>query len=223
MNCLAYCPPPAPSASLMASSATLVDARLARRPLQSLPCGAGGRSLPAGYGSSACAASGWLWAASAPLARSLAVCAGGLWVATPLLDLLYFVARRRLPAVKRTAPPSGRVSLQGQDRATCCIAHPFGAYAANPVASHLIPAPFRRSHTAKANPLRGIASQTPHQLALRVCWLESIRVLAALNCTPPGRGKSQAIEHNRALPKVSCGPFRFAPSAAYRCAPCGFG
>lgn len=38
--------------------------------------------------------------------------------------------------------------------------------------------------------------------ALRVCWLESAWVLAALDCTPPGRGKSQAIEHNRALPKV---------------------
>jgi hypothetical protein len=41
------------------------------------------------------------------------------------------VARRRLPAVKRTAAMPGRVSLQGQDRATCCIAHPFGGYAAN--------------------------------------------------------------------------------------------
>jgi hypothetical protein len=26
---------------------------------------------------------------------------------------------------------------------------------------------------------------------------------ALLNCTQPGRGKSQAIEHNRALPKVA--------------------
>jgi len=26
--------------------------------------------------------------------------------------------------------------------------------------------------------------------------------LALLNCTRPGRGKSQAIEHNRSLPKV---------------------
>jgi len=50
--------------------------------------------------------------------------------------------------------------LQGQDRATYCIAHPFGGYAAkHPAPSHLIPAPFRRSHTPKANPLRGIASQ----------------------------------------------------------------
>ncbi len=40
----------------------------------------------------------------------------------------HFVARRRLPAVKRTAAMPGRVSLQGQDRATCCIAHPFGGY-----------------------------------------------------------------------------------------------
>jgi len=29
-----------------------------------------------------------------------------------------------------------------------------------------------------------------------------LSLFAALNCTPPGRGKSQAIEHNRALPKV---------------------
>jgi hypothetical protein len=137
------------------------------------------------------------------MARLLAGCAGGQWVATPPCAVLHFVARRRLPAVKRTAPPSGRVSLQDQNRATCCIAHPFGGYAAHtwprPV---LIPAPFRRSHTPKANPLRGIAGQRRHQLALRVCWLESTSLFAALDCTPPGRGKSQAIEHNRALPKV---------------------
>ena len=81
----------------------------------------------------------------------------------------HFVARRRLPAVKRSAALAGRVSLQGQDRATCCIAHPFGGYAANPAASHLVSAPFRRSHTANANPLRGIASQKQTQSALRVC------------------------------------------------------
>ena len=96
-----------------------------------------------------------------------------------------------------------RVGLQGQDRATCCIAHPFGGYAAKilprPV---LIPAPFRRSHTAKANPLRGIASQKQTRSPLRVRWHKAARVLAALNCTQPSRGKSQAIEHNRALPKV---------------------
>jgi len=59
---------------------------------------------------------------------------------------------------------AGRVGLQGQDRAACCIAHPFGGCAANtsprPV---LFPAPFRRSHTARANPLRGIASQKPNR------------------------------------------------------------
>jgi hypothetical protein len=45
---------------------------------------------------------------------------------------------------------------------------------------------------------------------------------ALLNCTQPLRGKSQAIEHNRALPKVgqSLRGLRFV---AYRCAPCGFG
>jgi len=59
-----------------------------------------------------------------------------------VLDVLHFVARRRLPAVKRTAAMPGRVGQR------------------------------------KTN-----------QLAL-------------LNCTPPGRGKSPAIEHNRALPKV---------------------
>ena len=31
-------------------------------------------------------------------------------------------------------------------------------------------------------------------------------VLAALDCTPPGRGKSQAIEHNSALPKATAPP-----------------
>jgi hypothetical protein len=32
---------------------------------------------------------------------------------------------------------------------------------------------------------------------------EKASQFALLNCTQPGRGKSQAIEHNRALPKVS--------------------
>ena len=103
----AVCPPPAPSASLMASSATLVDAQLARR-TASEPALRGRRAESAHrLRSSACAASGWLWAASAPLARSLAGCAGGQWVVTPLLDLLHSVARRRLPAVKRTAAITG--------------------------------------------------------------------------------------------------------------------
>jgi hypothetical protein len=97
----------------------------------------------------------------------------------------------------------GRVGLQGQDRATCCIAHPFGGYAANTLPRPiLIPAPLRRSHTAKANPLRGIANQKQVRSALRVCWHKAARVRAALDCTQPVRGKSQAIEHNRALPKV---------------------
>jgi hypothetical protein len=94
----------------------------------------------------------------------------------------HFVTRRRLPAVKRTASPAGRVPLQNRDRATCCIAHPFGGYAANPAASHFIPAPFRRSHTPKANPLCGIANQKPHP-----------GQFAALNCTPPVRGKFAAM------------------------------
>ena len=65
---------------------------------------------------------------------------------------------------------AGRVGLQGQDRATCCIAHPFGGYAARALPRPvLIPAPFRRSHTPKANPLRGIASQSPSQRASREC------------------------------------------------------
>jgi len=82
----------------------------------------------------------------------------------------HFVARRRLPAVKRTATMPGRVSPQGQDRATYCIAHPFGGYAAKTLPRPvLIPAPFRRSHTPKANPLRGIASQNPSQRASREC------------------------------------------------------
>ena len=89
------------------------------------------------------------------------------------LDLLHFVARRRLPAVKRTAAMSVRVGLQDQDRATYCIAHPFGGYAAKTLPGPvLIPASFRRSHTAKANPLRGIASQNLNHLsqrALREC------------------------------------------------------
>jgi hypothetical protein len=85
------------------------------------------------------------------------------------LAVLHFVARRRLPAVKRTAAMPGRVSLQGQDRATCCIAHPFGGYAAKTLPRPvLIPAPFRRSHTAKANPLRGIASQNKPVSASRL-------------------------------------------------------
>ncbi len=119
------------------------------------------------------------------------------WPAVPVISGWHTAARR---LVLRGPPPltcgeavgsaSGRVSLQGQDRATCCIAHPFGGYAENPAASHLSPAPFRRSHKAKANPLCGIASQRPNQLALRVCWLEPARVLAALDCTPPGSGKS---------------------------------
>ena len=152
------------------------------------------------------------------MARSLAGCAGGQSVATPPCAVLHFVARRRLPAVKRTAPPSGRVSLQGQDRATCCIAHPFGAYAANPAASHLIPAPFRRSHTAKANPLRGIARQGPR--SQRYACIGIKRLCSSLRSivTPPGRGKSQAIEHNRALPKVGRGPLplRSLPSLPLR-------
>ena len=48
-------------------------------------------------------------------------------------------------------------------------------------------------------------------------------LLAVLDCTQPVRGKSQAIKHNSALPKVGRSPFRCAPSPAYRCAPCGFG
>ena len=105
---------------------------------------------------------------------------------------LNFVARRRLTALKRTATMQGVFRSQGQDRATYCIAHPFGGYAAkHPATSHLIPAPFRRSHTPKANPLRGIASQKQHP-----------GQFATLKRTPPGRGKSQAIKHNRALPKV---------------------
>ena len=48
-------------------------------------------------------------------------------------------------------------------------------------------------------------------------------LLAVLDCTRPVRGKSQAIEHNSALPKAGRSPFRCAPSPAYRCAPCGFG
>jgi len=95
------------------------------------------------------------------------------------LAALYFVARRRLPAVKRTAAIPGRVGPQDQDRATRCIAHPFGGYAANPAASHLLPAPLHRSHTAKANPLRGIAGQRQHP-----------GQFAALRCTLPGSGKS---------------------------------
>ena len=184
----AVCPPPAPSASLMASSATLVDAQLARR-TASEPALRGRRAESAHrLRSSACAASGWLWAASAPLARSLAGCAGGQWVATALLAVLHPVVRRCLPAVERTATMLGRVSLQGQDRATCCIAHPFGGYAANPAASHLIPAPLRRSHTAKANPLRGIASQRQSQSALRVHWHKAAMQLASLDCHAAGQG-----------------------------------
>jgi len=70
-----------------------------------------------------------------------------------VLDLLHFVARRRLTALKRTAAPAERVSLQDQDRATYCIAHPFGGYAAKTLPRPvLIPAPFRRSHTPQGKP-----------------------------------------------------------------------
>jgi hypothetical protein len=142
----AVCPPPAPSASLMASAATLVDAWLARRTA----------SEPALRGRRAESAHRLrlfrlrrVRVACGPLprrrARSLAGCAGGQWVATPPCAVLHFVARRRLTALKRTAAMPGRVGQQGQK---------------------------------------------PHQLALRVCWLESARVLAALDCTQPGRGKS---------------------------------
>jgi hypothetical protein len=100
-----------------------------------------------------------------------------------VLVVLRFVARRRLPVVKRTATLPGRVSLQGQDRATCCIAHPFGGYAAKTLPRPvLIPAPFRRTHTAKANPLRGIASQNPNHLVSARC----------ANVTQPSRGKFAA-------------------------------
>ena len=70
-----------------------------------------------------------------------------------------------------------------QDRATYCIAHPFGGYAAKTVPRPvLIPAPFRRSHTPKANPLRGIASQNlNHLISARYA-----------NVTQPGRGKFAA-------------------------------
>jgi hypothetical protein len=51
------------------------------------------------------------------------------------LAVLHFVARRRLPAVKRTAALAGRGRLQDQNRATCCIPHPFGGYAAQHLAA----------------------------------------------------------------------------------------
>ena len=76
----------------------------------------------------------------------------------------------------------GRVSLQDQDRATYCIAHPFGGYAAKTLPRPvLISAPLPRSHTPKANPLRGIADQRHHP-----------GQFAALKCTLPGRGKFAA-------------------------------
>jgi len=92
------------------------------------------------------------------------------------LAVLFFVARRRLTALKRTAAMSGRVSLQDQDRATRCIAHPFGGYAAKTLPRPvLIPAPFRRSHTPKANPLRGIASQNQPTWSARVTRMSPSR------------------------------------------------
>ena len=114
------------------------------------------------------------WPAMVPAARRLRrqhkAAHGSSGYARAPRAVLHFVARRRLPAVKRTATMPDRVSLQGQDRATCCIAHPFGGYAAKTLPRPvLIPAPFRRSHTPKANPLRGIASQSPSQRAWREC------------------------------------------------------
>ena len=89
--------------------------------------------------------------------------------------------------------------------------HSAANAAKHPATPHLIPAPFRRSHTPHANPLRGIASQ-------ELCLVSARGAVV----TQPGRGKSQAIEHNRALPKVGQS-LRWLGLVAYRCAPFGFG
>ncbi len=54
------------------------------------------------------------------------------------------------------------------------------------------------------------------------CYAGIHSVFAALNCTKPDRGKSQAIEHNRALPKAGQS-LRWLRLVACRCAPFGFG
>ena len=185
----------------MASAATLVDAWLARRTA----------SEPALRGRRAESAHrlrlfrlrrvrvvvGRFRAAGAGACRRCRWSVGGT-----LLAVLHFVARRRLPAVKRTAALPGLSASKVKTVPPAALRIHSAATRPNPAASHLIPAPFRRSHTAKANPLRGIASQKQTRSALRVRWHKAASVLAALYCTPPGRGKSQAIEHNRALPKV---------------------
>ena len=119
------------------------------------------------------------------------------------LDVLHFVARRRLPAVKRTAAIPGVSACKVKTVPPAALRIHSAATRPKPCrapSSFLLHSAGRTQ--PKANPLRGIASQIQNRSALRVCWLESTRVLAALDCTPPGRGKSQAIQHNRALPKV---------------------
>ena len=102
---------------------------------------------------------------------------------------------------------------QGQDRATCCIAHPFGGYAAKP---RRAPSSFLLHYAGRTRPRQTRCAGLP------VKGTSNPGQFATLNCTPPGRGKSQAIEHNRALPKVGQS-LRRLRLVAYRCAPCGFG
>ena len=139
----------------------------------------------------------------------------GGYVGAPLV-VLHFVARRRLPAVKRTATVPGRVGLQGQDRATCCIAHPFGGYAANTPPR---PTSFLLHYAGGTRPRQtrcaGLPVKSKHdQRFARVgikqpgCSLRSTaRRRAGVNRC--------AIEHNRALPKVGQS-LRRLRLAAYR-------
>jgi predicted nucleic acid-binding Zn ribbon protein len=88
------------------------------------------------------------------------------------LAVLHFVARRRLPAVKRTAAMRvvSACKIKTVPPAALRI-HSAATRPNNRPRPVLIPAPFRRSHTPKANPLRGIASQK--QTELRVSSLRS--------------------------------------------------
>ncbi len=183
---------------------------------------AGGQRAPTGYGSSACAASGWWWAASAPLARSLAGCAGGQSVATPLLALLHFVARRRLPAVKRTAALAGVSACKVN---TVPPAHCASIRRLRGKPSR-VPSSFLLHSAGRTRPRQTRCAGLP--VKRQTSWRFAFVGLNPSGCslrsivTQPGRGKSQAIEHNRALPKVGQS-LRRLRLVAYRCAPFGFG
>lgn len=117
-----------------------------------------------------------------PAACAISFAHGFVGYAGVPLAVPHFVARRRLPAVKRTAARAGVAGCKIKTVPPAALRLHSAATRPNtwprPV---LIPAPFRRSHTPKANPLRGIADQRQHP-----------GQFAALNCTLPGGGKFAA-------------------------------